>query len=584
MKTFSDFGITLAAAAFGECDTTCPKCSNERKKKSARCLSVNVEKGIWHCAHCGWSGGLAEGERLGSVAWHKPVYRRPVALKPKVDAGVWDWLAARGISAQVAARNGVIASRVYMPQVEDHVTAMAFPFFRDGELINVKYRDREKNFRMETGAERMLYGFDDIDDARCTIVEGEVDKLSIEMSGVVSCVSVPDGAPTPNAKDYISKFSFLDNDWSRLERVKVWVIAVDNDAPGIRLAEELVRRLGIENCLRVIWPEGCKDANDVLLHCGVEVLQKCLADASPYPIQGVISVNDIARDVYNLYEDGLIGGVTTGWKSLDEYYTVRLGEMTIITGVPNSGKSNWVDALLVNLAESQGWKFAIFSPENQPLQNHAARLLEHHSRLPFRVGPTARMTRERLDLELKWLDAHVQFMLPEDEADWSVEWILKTAAILVRRKGINCLVIDPWNELEQNRTKGLTETEYVSQCLRKIRQFARRVKAHIFVVAHPAKMYRDKTGNYPVPNLYDISGSAHWRNKADNGIVVYRDVNEPDKPGVEIHIQKIRFREIGKVGGVELKYDKVTGGYSDWIKPKAVPKSTEPPQSWFDKL
>lgn len=587
MKTLGDFGISLRHGATGEADTHCPQCSNQRKNKAARCLSVNVEKGTWFCHHCGWSGGVLEGEKPGEAAWRKPKYRIPTAFKPREDAGVFDWLASRGISAEVAKRNGVTAARVYMPQIEDETMAIAFPYRRAGELVNVKYRDRAKNFRMETGAERILFGFDDIDDTRCVIVEGEMDKLALEMAGITSCVSVPDGAPTPNTKDYATKFAFLDNDWERLERVKEWVIAVDNDAPGLRLEEELTRRLGVENCLRVIWSTECKDANDVLLSHGPEVLAECIQHAKPFPIKGVISVMDLSREIDRLYTDGVQPGCATGWKSLDDYYTVRLGELTVITGVPNSGKSNWLDALLVNLADTQGWKFAIFSPENQPLENHASRLMEHHSRLPFRDGPTQRMDLARLKVEEDWLAAHVQFMLPDDESDWSVEWILKTAAVLVRRTGINGLVIDPWNEIEQHRPKGMTETEYVSSCLRQIRQFGRRTKTHIFVVAHPAKMYRDKSGKYPVPSLYDISGSAHWRNKADNGIVVYRDVNEPDKPGVEIHIQKIRFREIGKVGGVELKYDKVTGGYSDWIRPKAVSKSVpymaDEQAEWFNK-
>jgi twinkle protein len=588
LKTWADFGIDIPSGRSGEIDLTCPKCSPQRKKKNARCLSVNVEKGVFSCAHCGFSGGLLEGAHQNEPAWRKPIYRKPSAFKPKEDGGVFEWLQTRGVSEAIAKRNGVTAARVYMPQVEEEVTAMAFPYHRNGELVNVKYRDRQKNFRMEAGAERILYGFDDIDDERCVIVEGEIDKLSIEMAGITSCVSVPDGAPTPNTKDYASKFVFLDNDWERLERVKQWVIAVDNDPPGLRLEEELTRRLGIENCLRVTWSSDCKDANDVLRSFGPAVLAECIANAQPYPIKGVITVGDISREIDRLYAEGVKPGCSTGWKSLDEYYTVRLGEMTVITGVPNSGKSNWLDALLVNLAHQHEWRFAIFSPENQPIQNHISRLMEHHSRMPFRDGPTPRMDFARMTLEKEWLAAHVQFMLPEDESDWSVEWILKTAAILVRRTGINALVIDPWNEIEQQRPKGMTETDYVSSCLRKIRQFGRRTKTHIFIVAHPQKMYRDKSGEYPVPTLYDISGSAHWRNKADNGIVVFRDINEPDKPGVEIHVQKIRFREIGKVGGVELKYDKVTGGYYDWIRPKSLPsqanrETDEEKPAWWNQ-
>src|SRR6185437_9723813 len=184
------------------------------------------------------------------------------------------WLRERGIGDAVVMRNRVMASTVYMPQVEEHVGAIAFPYFRAGELINVKYRDRAKNFRMETGAERVLYGLDDIDVTRCVIVEGEIDKLSVEAAGVTSCVSVPDGAPSPATKDYASKFKFLEADEDRIAAVSEWIIAVDADEPGKRLEDELARRLGREKCRRVIWPSECKDANDVLRSFGAPELRE----------------------------------------------------------------------------------------------------------------------------------------------------------------------------------------------------------------------------------------------------------------------------------------------------------------------
>ncbi len=573
MKTFSDFGIVVSASASGETDTTCPQCSAQRKKRNAKCLSVNVDRGVWHCAHCGWTGSLGESSTVVHPGWSKPRFRKPEAPVTTL-GGAAAYLAERGVTSAVTQRNRIGVARVYMPQVEDHVAAIAFPYYRNGELVNVKYRDREKNFRMEAGAERVLYGYDDIDNARCVIVEGEIDKLSVETAGVTSCVSVPDGAPTPNSRDYASKFSFLDDE--RLEAVKEWVIAVDSDAPGIRLAEELIRRFGPEKCRRVTWATECKDANDVLRSFGASVLRECIDNAEQVPLRGVIRPFDLRRELDGLYTNGTRRGKSTGWRSLDEWYTVREGELSIVTGTPNSGKSNWLDGVMVNLAENEHWRFAVFSPENQPLQNHMKRMLEHHARIPFNDGPRQRMSPERKDREIDWLDAHMRFLLPDDESDWTIEWILKTASQLVSRWGINALVIDPWNEIEQQRPDKMTETAYISDCLRRVRQFARRAKVHVFMVAHPAKMYRDKDGKYPVPNLYDISGSAHWRNKADNGIVVYRDLNDAENPQVEIHVQKIRFREVGKAGGgTTLIYDKVTGAYSESGPQKFSDRSAE---------
>lgn len=562
MKTWADFGIELRSGVGGETDTTCPQCSPTRKKKHARCLSVNVDDGTWLCHHCSWSGSLKSGGiDARELHWNRPTYRKPAIIQESdLPAVTFEWFLSRGIGRDVVLRNRVQRRAAYMPQVEDSVPCVVFPYRRNGELVNAKYRDKDKNFRMEAGAERVLYGYDDMED-KTIIVEGEIDKLSVEQAGFRNCVSVPDGAPAISARNYASKFSFLDDE--RVGAVKEWIIAVDNDAPGTRLEQELCRRFGVEKCRRVIWPEGCKDANDVLRAHGVQALKSCIEAAQLFPLTGVIEPMDLWRELDALYESGVKRGCSTGWKTLDDFYTVRGGELTVVSGVPNSGKSNWVDGLTVNLARDHGWRHVVFSPENQPLANHMSRIMEHFARVPFRDGPTARMSRDDMHVCRDWMQDYYRFVMPDDEDDWTLEFILERATQLVRRFGVEGIVIDPWNELQHVRPAHLTETEWVSAELRRLRQFARRNRVHIWLVAHPAKMYRNKDGTYPVPTLYDISGSAHFRNKADNGIVLWRDLNEPARHSVEIHVQKIRFREVGKIGGCELRYDPATGAYFD---------------------
>lgn len=564
MKTWADFRIEIPRSAAGEVDVTCPECSPTRKKKHIRCLSVNVDKGVWSCQHCGWSGTLKDGGRQSEAHWRKPSFVRPAPrpVAEMIDPQLVQWMAARSIPAPVIRRNRISLQTVYMPQVEDRVKAICFPYYRGEEFINAKYRDREKNFRMEAGAERVLYGLNDIDQKRCVIVEGEVDKLSVEVAGLASCVSVPDGAPAINAKDYASKFSFLEADKDRIESVQEWILAVDADDPGVRLEDELARRLGREKCRRVRWPEGCKDANEVLVKHGAAKLREHIDNAQPYPIAGVFEVEDLSDRIEHLYLNGWEKGVETGWEEVDQYYTVRPGEFTVVTGIPNSGKSNWVDALAVNLAAIHGWRFAVFSPENQPLEDHMARIIEKYARAPFSMGPTERMDRDTLRQSKAWAQEHFFWILPDDDADWTVDTVLDRIKALVFRKGIRGAIIDPWNELEYSPPQGVTETVYVAQTLKRIRQFARRHGIHIWVVAHPQKLYREKDGKYPVPSLYDISGSAHWRNKADNGVCVWRDF-EKDDAMVQVHVQKVRFRQIGRVGLAQLKYLKPIASYRD---------------------
>lgn len=562
VKVFADYGINVGGASAGEIDTTCPQCSPTRKKKTARCLSVNVSKGCWLCAHCGWSGGLGQQERRVDVAWNKPKFRKPEVTLPPRD-GLTEWFASRGITAAVVDRNRITRMSVYMPQIEDHAAAAAFPYYRGDELVNVKYRDREKNFRMEAGAERILYGLNDIDPDGCIIVEGEIDKLSCEVAGYVSCVSVPDGAPTPTTKDYASKFAFLEADEDRLSAVRQWYIAVDSDEPGRRLEDELARRLGREKCLRVEWPADCKDANEVLVTHGAEVLRRRIESAKPFPLAGVFDVEDLGTRVTTLFRNGWEKGVSTGWDELDQLYTVRPGEFTVVTGFPNSGKSNWLDALCVNLAREHGWSIAVFSPENQPIEDHMARMVEKWVGLPFADGPTRRMTEQDLDAGMQSMNPHFSWILPEDDSHWTVDNVLDLAKALVLRKGIRGLVIDPWNELEHSPPNGMTETIYIGNTLKRIRQFARAHGVHVWVVAHPQKPQRDREGNYPVPSLYDISGSSNWRNKCDNGICVWRDFTDATK-AVDIHVQKIRFRQIGKLGMAKLKYEAPTATYREF--------------------
>lgn len=551
MKTWADFGIDIGSGQ-GQTYTTCPQCSKDRKKRKAKCLSVNVPEGVWLCHHCGWSGTLKDGgERPRLLHWQKPTYRKPVIEEPdKLTPGSRTWLNKRGITDDVIDRNKIFTGSVYMPQVEDFVTAIGFPYFRDDELVNVKWRDKDKNFRMEAGAERVLYGINDISETTI-IVEGEVDKLSVEVSGLRNCLSVPDGAPAVNTRDYSSKFDFLNDD--RLELVKTWVIAVDNDEPGKLLEDELSRRLGRENCRRVTWPDGCKDANDVLQKHGNKMLRQCIDNAKAYPIEGGFSVADIESDLDHLFDNGMPKGVVTGWPAMDDNLTLLPGQMTVVTGIPSHGKSEFMDALAVNMAY-KGWRFAMFSPENHPISFHAVKLAEKV--MGCRLKHAQRETFEKAKA---WIMDRFWFVSP-DKPD--LDTLLAITKQMVRRHGVNALLIDPWNEIEHTIPIGMNETTYVSLCLTRIRMFARQHDLHVFIVAHPTKLQKTKEGTYPVPTPYDISGSANWRNKADNCIAVWRDVlNEGGAS--EIHIQKVRFRFLGKAGMVSLWWQPESGRYTD---------------------
>lgn len=569
MKDWIDFGI-VAVGIGPEIYTTCPQCSAHRKKPNAKCLSANLEKGVWVCHHCGWAGSLKQGEDRKSrpFDWRPPVYRRPSFTAGDPTEQLVEWFATRGISREIVVEHGIKFDVCYFPQLEERVAAIVFPYRRKGEVVNCKYRalnntpDGKKVFRQEFDAEKILYGVDDMNLERVVIVEGELDKLACAVAGVRSCVSVPDGAPPEHSKPSEKKFEYLVNCEGYLAPVKKFVLAVDGDGPGKALEQELARRLGQERCWRVQWPEDCKDANDVLLKHGTAVLRDLLDQAKPWPLDHLIFPVDIAEDVLELQRRAIPRGVSTGWATLDPHYTVMTGELTVVTGIPGHGKSEFLDALLVNLAYVHGWAFTLCSPENLPVTRHVSKLVEKYCGGPFYDrGSAARLTQNEVVEGLEFLNQHFSFIASDESL--TIEALIQKARALVFRCGIKGLVLDPWNEFDHRRAPGLSETEHVSASLGLLRRFARQHGVHVWVVAHPAKLQRTEENTYPVPRPYDISGSAHWYNRADNCLSVWRDTANPDRKDVtEIHVQKIRSKYVGTVGMVSLKWNALCGRFA----------------------
>jgi len=565
-------GIKLLNYNVGGHKIVCPQCSQNRRNKTDPCLSVTItpENAVWLCHHCQWSGATKDA-REPSSAPRVAATPRKIAYEPPqaVSEPIQKWFERRGISAPVVLRNGIGYEQVWMPGCENGTTvgAIMFPFRRDGETINIKYRTHDKRFRQEKGAEKVYYGLDDIKDQHeVIIVEGEIDKLSLEEAGIKNVVSVPDGAPA-KVKDGIPeddrKFEYVWNCKDYFEHATRIVLAVDNDEPGRALAEELARRYGKHRCWRVNWPDShdivCKDANEVLTLHGPQTLKECIENAEPYPIKALVEATKYREDVRRLYRGETLPAYSTGWVKLDSLYKVRPGELTVVTGFPGSGKSQFIDALGVNLAEHHGWKLGVCSFENPPA-NHITKLIELHTRFPFWPGPSARITPDDLEKAIDWLNQRYVFLRAEDESP-TIDWILEAARMAVMRYGIKGLVIDPYNEIEHKRQSGQTETEYISELLSKTKRFAQNSGVHVWFIAHPSKPQRFQ-GEVIEPTLFDISGSAHWVNKADVGIIVVRDYEEGHEKQVTIKIKKVRFKEVGQVGEVVLEYNRANGRYT----------------------
>lgn len=601
-ESWRDLGVSAPYGSYGEIRTQCPACSHTRHKTYEKCLAANMDKGTGRCHHCDTRFHVKENLEYRNPTPIRAVRRRK-GFRPEYRAGdpeyspmtetVRGWLQReRAIPPEVSAAAHIEGRVEWMyarekGQQGGDTRVIAFPYYRDEEVINLKLRTLDKRFRMVKDADLCLYGLNDIAEDELIWTEGEIDKLSFAAIGLASCVSVPNGAPPPNVRDYDGQFDYLEDDIEAIMAVKRHIIAVDNDDPGRRLAHELARRLDPDRCLLVTWIKGCKDANDVLVRHGPEALRGCYERAKPFPVIGVFDGDEeeILGDLDQLWEYGYNGGVAPGDDKLGEFYRILPGLWTLVTGAPSSGKSEILNWLAVNLMREQDWRFAICSPENQPIARHIAQLAQIYVGKPFNRGPHDRMTEAERDDALAFVREHATFILPpEDEAgSYSLDNILSLCRRAIVRKGVRGIIIDPWNELEHNRPSSMREDEYISRCLVKIKRFAREHMVHIWLVAHPRTMVRRKDGDgYEVPTLNDVSGGHQWRSQAMMGIVVHRKkLGDPTTP-TTIYVQKVKRRELGKIGEIDLWYDAATGRYSSQgpverrYERKVAPEETAP--------
>lgn len=561
VKTWADYGFDPAdfANEAGNVRVPCPECSRFRNDESDPCCSVHVTKRCWECKHCGWRGGLAGGHPDEDTRTKE--YSRPIDdLNRELTAGAAAWLKGRGIGEATCRRNKLGVGFRWFRKAGKVEAAIRFPYYRDGALVNVKDRCiTVKDFTFGLNCELTLFKLDDLTDEGI-VCEGEMDALSFDEAGFPFAVSVPNGAREQISKDKASSaFSFLTADEAKIQTVSKWYIATDADKPGMTLRDELTRRLGPEKCWLVTWPEGCKDANDTLRSAGTYGLGECLKNAKPCPVEGIFYGEDVAIGARDRHMNGAPPGFPPPWPSLAKLLTFRPGEMTIITGYSHSGKSAWLDHLIASLMVDQGWPIAVYSPENYPTEAH------FNTFVGVLAGQQAegdfRMPTEAYDRHAEQVSRYVSWVYPEE--DHTVEALLERVKVLVYRRGIQAFVLDPWNEMDHTAPKNLREDQYLSMALGKIRRFARAQRVHVFIVAHPTNPQKDpKTKKYPIPTLHNISGGGNWKNKADNGIVIYRDFDTADDQ-TTVSVQKVKFKDVGRCGTCILRYEWKSGKFYD---------------------
>jgi twinkle protein len=553
-------GIDLRGATSGLINTICPECSHTRKKNRDTCLNVNLTEGWYKCWHCEWKGALnmqqdSQKQYVKQITPKKQGEYRPTQLNDLSGPAI-DFFKKRGIEDRTLRLEGIKTAQKWFGKYQKEVGAIAFPFIKNNMRVNTKYRTSTKDMAQDGNAEKCFYRFDQMSKGkRIYITEGEIDALTLVQCGYSDGVtSVPDGAPNPTANNLDTKFSYFTDEAMKIfDAADEIVLVTDNDVNGKFLESELKRRIGLDKCLTIIYPEGCKDINDVLVKLGEDAVKEIIEAAKHCPVSGLKVFDDYKGEIYNLY-NGVTGSYyKTGWRDMDKHLKIKTGQLNIVTGVPGSGKSEWVDDLMMNTVKEYGLKWAVFSPENYPPQVYFRKLSEKYCDKPF-----TEFNENDLNLSISHLSEHIKLVIDNDEDEVTIDYLFERIRTLVFRYGIKGVVIDPWNEIIHNI--GAREDMYLNKVLRKIKRFIRKYDLTFWLVAHPKNPAKDKEGNYYKITAYDIAGGYAWFAKADNIFSVWRDKADVAKP-VEVDIQKIKQKTDGTLGTCYFYYQFETGRY-----------------------
>lgn len=477
---------------------------------------------------------------------------------------VMDVLEARGLDVELASRLGVNGVQ------RDGGDLIQIDFRRGEEIVRRKFKrlveveGKPRYWQEPKGGPKLAWNEDALRDESLhgqplVITEGELDALTAVQCGFLRSISVPDGAPPPGERSASELEASAKYDWLRelkpylsRELAPEIILATDGDENGAALLQDLSIQLGRFRCKFLTYPkarnpeargrERLKDLNEVLQDYGQKGVIETLNRAQWIKVDGVHRMSELpplAKQV--IYEPR-----PAQFRLFRENFKVRLGDFSVVTGTPGFGKTSFANDVFCGVAQDNDLTIAWASFEQEPQRDHKRNL-----RKWFLGIPDYRADQEQVAAADRWIDARHVFLVPNEDEDADLDWLLDKMEVAVVRFGASIIIIDPWNEVEHSRRSGETETEYTGRAIRALKRFAKAFRVHICVIAHPTKSVKDGDGKYKMPTLYDIAGSANWYNKCDLGVIVHRE-NADD---TLIKVQKSRYHEvIGKPGEVVMQF------------------------------
>ena len=535
MNKFIEWNLLDLKRLSGKEAIRCPKCDDVRTDKRDKSLKIDHNSGIGKCFYC--EALTFRESNLDKIqtkyTYPSQEWKNYTQLSDKLVKYCWS---ERMISQNTLNHFDITEEEMYFPQHQSKKNAITFNYFEGELVVNKKYRSADKKFTQHSGGKPIFYninsiiGFDKV-----YIVEGEFDVLAMYEAGYKNVISLPNGA---NDND-----DYWINSEKYLKEIKHFVIGTDTDEKGIDTRNKIAHRLGRFRCTFIEWIG--KDANDDLKSSQIK---NSVSNEKRFPIGGTFNTFDLLDDTLRLYNDGMpktIFPKSEMFKGFENNFSIMMGQLTVVTGIPSHGKSSFVDWYALNLANDYNYKLSIFSPEHNPLGLYNSKYASLATGKPF-FGNN-RMSEKELLEYTEWSKEKLYFTTSEESitSDW--DWLLEKFKEQMFTYGINMFIIDAWNKVLM--PKGFQGKDGIDQILTRLTSFCIQYNVHVFLVAHPTKMKKhEKTGKYEIPDLYSVSGSSDFRNQTHNGLCVYREFGNEVEAGCTMVINlKTKYDFQGKI-------------------------------------
>ena len=553
----------------------CPECKRIGKHNDFS-LSVRPIDGVGHCFKCSSKFVIRKKKVVEKKEDFTPPDRKNLTKLSK--AGL-DYFINRRISQEAINHFQI---------VEGKNGYVAFPYFFNGKLVNVKYRNiYEKKFSQSPGGMHVMFNYDEAKKHKdVLIVEGEPDAMCWFDAGVPFATSVDAGAPNPNDR-IEKKLACIDNCIDLFENAQVIYIGVDGDDNGKRLEQELIRRFQIEK-VRIISYAPYKDANEFVMAEGRDKLRALLDSAKEIRMSGIFTANDVRARLMHMWAYGLPKATTTYYPSIDTIWKWRPTEVTLVSGFANDGKSTLFNVNLPVLkALNDGWKFGLFIPEQFPAEEFFEEVIHCYvGKTTDKDYPMSRMTEQQYTEAIDFIDKYFFTVFPEEKQ--TLDEIFERFDYLVRKHGINAIIIDPYNSVEHLVRPGETIDQYVTRFMGMLRRFAQKRNVCVILVAHqnpPEKL--TNTGDLPEPNMYKVKNGGSFADRTDNLLTIHRPFrfSQPENPVVVVRSQKLKKKKLhmADTKRVEIDYHWQSNRYTDPLLGNRSPLDAPPQMASVDE-